>query len=210
MKSFGPIVLLTVLVFAVRHADATTILSNLPGTGTYKTTGYFLTTTSWEAVGVTKLGAAENFDSLTGMFCGGPGGILEGGIYSDVSGNPGVLLAAFNNVNVAAGSTPTSYAVTTASPFTLQPATSYWFVLHDLVPMQWVADNSTNGTTPTAGVGYTYSGYRKSSNTGSTWASDSPGNYTVQITTVPEPASATLLLVGVASGAATVRRRARR
>lgn len=184
---------------ALGNAHAGTVLNNLPGTGTYNTFGQFLTTSTWEAVGLTTSAVTETFGSFSGYF-NNPSlnpTTLEGGIFSDSSANPGTLLSAFNNVAIPASlNTPTLETLTTVSGFTLQPSTTYWFVVHDAVqPLQWLQDNSTNGTLPTAAAGFTLAGYRTSTNSGTAWSTPGAGlsNYTVQISTTPEPATLTLL-----------------
>jgi hypothetical protein len=212
MKKAYCLATLIALCCTVPLASATTILSNLPGSGTYTTTGSAtLTPSFWEAVGITNSsGSAVTFTSLEGEFASTPGGTLDGGIYSDVSGNPGSLLAAFNSVGVSNNSNPTSKLLTTTSSFNLQNATSYWFVLHDAVPqVTWDPDNSAGGgTVPVASAGYSYNGFRFSTNTGASWTNDTLARLTVEITTVPEPASLTLLAAGAAS-LFLLRRRAR-
>lgn len=206
-----------VMVVAARfdRLDAGTIvLSNLPGTGIY--TPYYtgLDTTHWAAVGLTTATSAETFTSLEGefSFSGGTpnGGIscsIEGGIYSSSNGSPGVLLAPFNSQPLSRSLQ--SLSMTTTASFTLQPSTSYWFVLNGNQPgsvaiAAWHVDTSgTDGTEPTAAPGYTFNGYEASTNSGATWPYSSPSSadyYTVQITVaaVPEPSTYVLLGAGVA------------
>lgn len=181
-------------------AHTTSVLSNLPGSGTYTNTGSTpITTVGWAAVGLTTSTTTETFSSFQGYFQSGAGGTLEGGIYADSSGNPGATaLATFNAVTIP-GNTNAEYTLTTTSPFTLQASTNYWFVLHDAVSYTWDRDNSTNGTAPTASTGHTFNGYRTSSNSGGTWTTPSGSNWTVQINVVvPEPATFALAGLGFA------------
>ena len=101
---------------ALCHAD-NIVLSNLPATETFN--GRFLTTTSWEAVGLTIGSSDVTFSSLTGVFRDGgagqglgdeglsgdiqapPSASIDGGIFSDASGHPGTELtgASFTTQN---------------------------------------------------------------------------------------------------------------
>jgi hypothetical protein len=192
---------LFVFLFPNASARAGTILTNLPGTGLYKAVGQSLATTTWEAVGLTTGTTAETFDSFAGRFTNSTnsGATLEGGIFANNSGNPGTLLSAFTNVVIPAR-TDALVTLNTASSFTMQPNTNYWFVVHD-APSQfaWVQDNSTNGTVPTASAGNAFVGYRNSINSGAAWTT--PGitsaNYTVDIAATPTPEPGTLVLFGI-------------
>ena len=188
-----------------RPVRAGIILTNLPGTGTYGSTGIdLLTSTSWGAVGFQTSSAAESFTSFRGFFTSGTGGQIDGGIYSDNSGNPGSLLAAFTPVTVPASQPAISLTVNTASPFTLQATTNYWVVLHDpIIPYGWDRDNSTNGTTPAASSGHTFNGYRTSINSGTAWSS-STGNWTTEITVATTPEPSTMVLACLAAAGLTV------
>ena len=171
--------------------SAETILSNLPGTGSYKVTGQSLTTTTWEAVGLTTGTTAETFDSFAGRYVNSSlsGATLEGGIFSDNSGNPGTLLSTFTNVAIPGStSTATLFTLNTASSFTMQASTTYWFVVHDTpVQFAWVQDNSTSGTVPTASAGNTFVGYRNTSNSGTAWTTQAAGWPTTPSTFPPRP-----------------------
>ncbi|MGA2035343.1 MAG: PEP-CTERM sorting domain-containing protein [Thermoguttaceae bacterium] len=191
-----------VVAASLDQLNAETIaLSNLPGSGTY-IYGEILTSVNWEAVGLTTDTSAETFVSLVGQFAGGfAGGVVEGGIYSDSNNSPGTLLAAFNAVTVPAF-VEGSYPVTTTSPYTMQPSTPYWFVLHDPIqfPFNWEIDDAGSGfgTVPTPASGYSFNGYENSGNAGLTWVFDT-SNYAVQISTaaaVPEPGTLLLVTIG--------------
>ena len=185
-------------------------ISNVPGSGSYDKPK-LLSTTNWEAVGLTTDASSQNFSGLVGVFAGGTtGGTLEGGIYSDSGFNkPSTLLSAFNNVPVTPFVTA-QVLVTTSSLFQFQPSTKYWFVLHDFTPFAWMADNSISGTTPGVTPGYSYNGFADSSNAGGSWATDNI-NYTVQISTsavvAPEPSTLALMAAGALGMAWVARRR---
>ncbi len=191
-------------------AGAQTILGNLPGTpsGTGSNLGLGIDGADrTKAVGLTVGGDDWNFISMVALISNtDPGSTLSGGIYSDVGGNPGALLAAFTPVAVAPSFGPTEITLTTAAAFTLQSGTSYWFALD--------GPNSTNSllwetlnpnAAPTAVAGITYDGYRFSSNGGTTWGASGLFNgVAINATVVPAPATAALLGLG---GIAAVRRR---
>src|SRR5262249_53931604 len=143
----------------LHHSSAATILSNLPGTGTYHAT-QLLSTTQWAAINLTLGGTAETFDSFRGFYSNNSTNplLLEGGIYSNVSGHPGSLLSAFGNVSIPGNTTtPAPFTLTTTSSFVMQPSTSYWFVVHDPpAGITWAKDSSTSGTTPIAAAGHTF------------------------------------------------------
>lgn len=193
------VVLFPMLLFAIAspvRAGSISVLSNIPGTGT--TPAYDLTTTSWAAVGLTTSSSAVTFASLTGYFESSNGGTLDGGIYSNASGSPGVKQATFNSVAVP-GTDPIE-TLTTTSPFTLQASTSYWFVLSDFSSsVIWL--RPVTNTAPTAATGYTFLGYMDSSNTGSSWSTGSENAFVdIDVTplssTVPEPATIAMFISG--------------
>jgi hypothetical protein len=212
MKPSSSVFSFIVSLLAAVPAGAFTIaMSNVPGSGSYDK-AKMLSTTEWEAIGLTTDASSQDFTSLVGVFAGGTtGGTLEGGIYSDNGFNaPGLELASFNDVPVNPFLMP-QVTITTHSAFQLQASTKYWLVLHDSTPFAWMADNTTSGTTPGVAPGYMYDGFDTSSNAGGTWSTDDI-NYTVQISTtpvavVPEPSTLVLAAAGVVGIAIVARRR---
>jgi hypothetical protein len=203
-----PSVLLAIAIFAAApNAHALVVLSNLPGSGNYTGGSITLGTTSWEAVGLKMGTTSADFTSFTGYFDSFQNHTLQGGIFSDNAGQPGSSLISFTPQSVNSVVSPTAYTLTTATAYTLQANTSYWFVLWD-PPSYLDWDRDTSNTAPSAASGFTFNGYMRSVNSGSTWSADTTGNWTVEVQVVPEPSSAMLLLAGVCG--MTLRSRARR
>lgn len=187
---------LAMLVTAL-DAKAVIILSNLPGSGDYNGGSKWLRSWAWEAVGLQMSSTALTFASLDGYFGNNTGTdlTLGGDIYSDNSGHPGSSLATFTDITVPASSGPTEYSLVTGSSYVLQANTAYWFVMKDVGGVFVTRD--TANTAPTRASGYTFNGYQSTDDSGSTWSSDTSGNWTVQIQAVPEPSSVALIFVGV-------------
>jgi hypothetical protein len=220
MKLFRTLVIVGLCIGL--HAGAATaqsVLSNL--TGSYSTTGTNLGVGNdgvdrTKGVGVT-IGGSVNliFQSMQAIISNpdGVGRQLTGGIFSDVGGNPGAVLANFNTILTAPGSSQSNLSLTTATPFTLVAGMTYWFVLDGRDPasggLLW---NGTNpNTSPTASGGVTFVGYRFSSNGGTTWADSTTFNaMQINAAPVPEPSSWTMIAAGAGMLVAFKRRRRRR
>jgi len=138
----------------------TTVLTNLPGSPPY--TGNRAEVDSLatsNVVGLTTSGNAVDFSSFTGYFenLTSVNVTLGGGIYSNNSGSPGSSLVSFTSQTVlASDTTPTSFSLTTTSPYLLAANTSYWFLLSaQSGNLYWMADSSNagTGTVPTASQG---------------------------------------------------------
>jgi hypothetical protein len=188
---------------------ADVILSNLPGTPSGTGTNLGLGTDladRTKGVGLTTGALPLDFVSMTALISNTtPASVLSGGIFSDVAGNPGVQLAPFAPVPVPASTPASQISITTAAPFTLNPSTTYWFVL-DGPPttnsLLWQSLNPNVAPTPN---GVSFVGYRFSSNGGTTWASSTIFNgMRIEANVVPEPASLGLL---AGAGALLLRRR---
>ncbi|MBX3739104.1 MAG: PEP-CTERM sorting domain-containing protein [Candidatus Didemnitutus sp.] len=180
------------------------------------------TTDFWGAVGFTVGATSYTFDHVTAPFYSlysDTPTTVEGGIYSNVGGNPGTLLAAFNTLSVAPQSTGAqTYDLTLASgTLQLQTGVSYFIVVHDAAPGPiWVRTGSE--TTPSSSVGFTFDSYRGSSNGGAVW--DSSGYYgisTIQpsfdlyvTSAVPEPSTYAAIFGAMALGAVAIVRQRRR
>lgn len=192
----------------VGSAAADTILSNLPGTPGVSGTNLGLgidAADRTKGVGLTMGASAMDFQSMVALIANTtPPSVLSGGIYSSVSNNPGALLAAFTPVAVAANAPAAEVSITTAAPFTLQAGTSYWFVLDGPTTTNSLLWHQLSvNTAPTAAPGYTFVGYRFSSNGGTTWGSSTIYNG-MSINVVPEPMSLGMLAL---VGALALRRR---
>jgi hypothetical protein len=183
--------LITCLMFA-GHVHADVILSNLPGTpsGTGTNLGLGIDAVDrTKGVGLTMGGTAMDFQSVVALISNTtPASTLSGGIFSDVAGNPGALLAAFTPVPVPANTPPSNFTLTVPGTFTLAAGTSYWFVLDGPVTTNSLLWQSlAPNTAPTAAAGITFTGYRFSSNGGATWANSTIFNGVTVNAVIPEP-----------------------
>jgi hypothetical protein len=207
MNSKVLIVTLAIAFLLASRLGAVTVLSNYPGAdylGAFGNSTTGLSPSTWRAVGMgtgadpvvfsTITGYIENVDLSTSHS-------LAGGIYSDTSGTPGALLASFASQTVGAGAVgPVS--LTTDSPYTLAANTNYWFVLSDppLSGLHWLIDdgNGSVGTVPTTASGYSLLGYLATSNSGSSWTTDTLNhNVAIDVVVAPEPSRAILMLAGL-------------
>jgi hypothetical protein len=192
----------TGILFVAANVYGDEILANLPGTssgtGTNLGLGTDLTDRT-KGVGLTMGGTSMIFDSMVALISNGgtDDSALSGGIFDDVGGNPGTLLAAFAPVNVPMGTGATEIGITTVSSFSLLANTSYWFVLDGPAVSNSLLWNSLNpNVAPTAAVGLTYNGYRFSSNGGGTWGASSIFNgVRINASAIPEPRSGLLMIV---------------
>ena len=189
-----------------------TILSNIPGTGTY-VAGSFLGSPFSKAVGLTLGGTDMVFQSMDAILSNiafpQQENFLGGGIYSSPGGNPGALLASFDVVFLPGGSDNVTVTFMTTTPFTLLAGTSYWFVLNDLLggSVDWQRDSAN--TAPTA-TGVTWDGYRLTSNAGTSWTASSVNNsMAINAAPVPEPATWAMVCIGACLLAAFMRARRR-
>ena len=151
------------------------------------------------------------FDNSTLLF----NRTISGGIYSNLGGNPGSLLAAFNDVILPPQVFDVLLTTATAGPFSLGPNTSYWFVLTGPVSVgllpNWQRDSAN--TAPVMN-GATSLGYRFSSDNASTWSSSSTNNQLritstedLNISNAPEPSAFVLSGGGLLVLAGAMRRR---
>ena len=199
-------------------AKAIVILSNLPVTGSQTGSALGLGTDRTDrtkAVGLT-IGANDlSFTSLTGLFRNPDivSRAVTGGIFSDVGGNPGAQLVAFNPVSIAAGASAVLETLTAVSAFTLLANTSYWFVLDgpDIEnSLHWDALNPNTAPTPSAEV--SFDGYRFSGFGGAIWIGSSIFNgvqiEASRIVDLPEPGTLALFGLGLL-GLGIARRRKR-
>ena len=171
------LVLIVGLIVAASNGQAQ-LISNLPGTGSGTGTNLGVGTDGTDrtkGVGLTVGADAADFVSMVAMISNSsPASTLSGGIYSDVGGNPGTLLAAFTPVPIADGQAVGEVTITTAAPYQLAANTTYWFVLDGPATTNSLLWQTLSpNVAPTAGPGATYVGYRFSSNGGSTWGSSS-------------------------------------
>ena len=196
-------------------ANAQSIASNLTGAYGGGVTNLGLGTDGADrskGVGIT-IGAGLDliFQNMQAIISNpGAASVLSGGIFSNVGGNPGALLAAFNPINVPTGTSMANLSLTTAAPFTLVAGMTYWFVLDGPMTTNSLAWNSnTVNTAPTMSGGATFVGYRFSSNGGGTWASSTIFN-AMQINAAPVPEPSTWAMLGAGASMLLAFSRARR
>jgi hypothetical protein len=205
----------TVLAFVVAamavissaSVQAGVVLSNMSANGLTDTSGPTNTdilANNLLAAGFTTGAAALDLDWVSIVGFSTDAGSRTVSIYSDNAGSPGTLVATSTGTAFPAG-TKGVYQFN-FSGANLAAATSYW-VLPE-VGISWYLES--NNDTPTAqnSSGYSFVGYKKSINSGSTWT-NSVLAYTVGISAtpvapVPEPAITSLVCVG---GIAFMRRR---
>ena len=200
-------------VVLTTSAHAVAILSNLPGTPSVTGTNLGLGTDAVDrtkGVGLTMGSVPHEFESMVVLMSNtSPASTLSGGIFASVSNTPTTQLASFTPIAVGENVSPTLMTLTTATPFTLLPATTYWFVLDgpsDTVQaLRWQL--LSPDTTPTAAVGIIYRGYRFSDTGGASWVSSSSFNgVTINAIPIPEPACG-LAIVALGCGIACRRKR---
>ena len=204
-------------------AKAIVILSNLSAATAFNfggtNLGFSPVIDRAKAVGLTVGADNLSFTSLTGRFSNedSVARSLTGGIFSDVGGNPGVQLVAFNPASVPSGSEGLEVALTATSPFTLLANTSYWFLLDgpDVEnSLLWTSSVFGTAPTPSAEVA-SYNGYRLSGDGGTNWIGSSTLNI-VQIeaslgtatAVLPEPGTLAVFGLGLV-GLGIARRRLR-
>jgi hypothetical protein len=188
------------------QAAPVTVLSNLPGSGSYTGNSVSLSLVDWYVAGVETGSTALSFDAMDVYLANfGGSATVSGGIYTDASGQPGTLYAAFVSHTFGYSAVALLHTFVAAAPsVTLAANTKYWFLLDDAGGVEWLADsaNGNLGTAPTACAGCTFLGYQGTSNSGATWAPLSITRPTVAITAttasaVPEPGSLLLLSGGL-------------
>lgn len=123
------------------------------------------------------------------------------------AGAPGALLTAFSLSGLSAGATQTETLTPVAGSVALASGLGYWLVLG----VQGVGSFGFSYAEGNAKIGPgTLGNYAYSSDSGATWSgfnSDNPYHLRVNVTPVPEPASAMLMLLGAAALAGSVLRR---
>ena len=195
------------------QAGADVILTNLPGTPTTTGTNLGLGTDGANRAKAVALRTGDTpyeFVNMQALISNPtPASTLSGGIFAPAATGtaPGALLAAFADVPVAAGVTNQLTTLSVPGGFTMQPNTTYWFLLDGPNTTNSLLWHTLNpNTAPTASGGNTFVGYSFSSNNNLTWAASTTFNaVTINANPVPEPAAMSLL----AGGALLVLRRRR-
>lgn len=135
-----------------------------------------------------------SIDLLLGALVGDPALVAE--LDADAAGRPGSTLASFSLAGIGTG-TPALFTLS-GSPLDLNPDTTYWIELGAI-------GNGRFGWAYAEGNAQTGPGFLReygySSNAGGSWDSfgtDNPYKVRVNVTSaVPEPAAATMLLIGL-------------
>lgn len=150
-----------------------------------------------KAVGITTGASELRFDAMRVLVTSSPAQ-LSGGIYSDVGGNPGVLLAPFATLTLGQVLEPTLVVLTTTADFTLAAATTYWFRLTSPTgnsDLNWNRLDPNVAPSSDGGVGF--AGYRFSTDGGASWSvSTTPNVVAIEATVIPAPGAAVLLGLG--------------
>lgn len=183
---------IALVALAGTSVSAQVILSNLPATNSTTGTNLGIGTDGADrtkGVGLTTGAVPLMFDTITAPVSNaGSDALLSGGIFSDVAGNPGILLAAFDPLNIPSGTVGMNASLSIGGGFTLLPSTTYWFVLDGpSVSNSLLWHSLSPNVAPTAN-GVAFVGYRFSSNGGSTWGNSTTFNG-VSIAVIPAPAA---------------------
>lgn len=150
-----------------------------------------------KAVGITTGASELRLDAMRVLVTSSPAQ-LGGGIYSDVGGNPGVLLASLATLTLGQILEPTLVVLTTSAGFTLGAWTTYWFVLTSPTgdsDLNWNRLEPNVAPSPAGGVAL--AGYRLSTDGGASWSvSTTPNVVAIEATLIPAPGAAVLLGLG--------------
>ncbi len=188
-------------------AQAIVILSNLPAAGSNTGTALGLDINGnvrIKAVGLTVGVNDLSFTSMSGLFSNRDNVVrsVTGGIFSDVGGDPGGQLVAFNPASVAAGAVAVQETLTAVSAFTLMAGTSYWFVLEGpAVANGLIWNRLAANFPPTPSAEVSYDGYRFSIDGGTNWSVSGLYNgveiEASRIVDLPEPGTLALFGLGL-------------
>jgi hypothetical protein len=185
MKSkFLALALMAMAFFAASPAQAGVVLSNMGANGLTDTSGPTNTdilVTNWLAAGFTTGADALDLDWVSIVGFNNDAGTKTVAIYADNAGKPGTLVA------TSSGTTVTTKSVYqfNFSGTSLAAATTYWVLPQ--VGLSWYLESNNDVPTAQNSSGYSFVGYKKSTNSGSTWT-NSVLSYTVGISATPAAA----------------------
>lgn len=213
----------TVVLFAVASSfsaqgavGSRVVLSNMGSNGLTDTTGGFsdtLSDTNPKASGFMTGSVAQRLDSIS-LIAASPDSSTVSksvGLYQDNGGSPGAFIASSTATSLS--STKSAYTFLFGST-TLSANTAYW--VRPDAGLAWYSTDPSTDPAQQNGSGFSYSGDKTSSNSGSTWTSsmrrraisifttDDAGTPPEPPAAVPEPALTSLLCFG---GIALIRRR---
>lgn len=173
------------LLSAGALAHGGVVISNTPNGSTGGST---LDAQNWKALLFTTNASEARIESVTlGLNPLTPASVpiqlkVEMALYSVQAGLPSLQLTTSGLQAVQLNQTQQTYVLATGSGFNLAPNTQYALVVRsDATGIKWGNTASPGGTTPTAYSGYTFDGFRLTTDGGATWTSPASNVNTIVI-----------------------------
>ena len=203
-KTIAAIVMGTVL--AVGSTNAAIVFGNLGASGTslLAESGNGVTASTWWATGFTAASPNIYLNSATIGLIGT--GTIELSLYSDSPGNPGSLLVSDSQAVSFGQATTASFSFLNPTSTPLVSGISYWIVARALSgSATWATE--LNEVLPGAqnGSGWTATGGRVSTSSGSSWTSSvaaTRGSISIDATAAPIPEPGTWAAMAIFAGGA--------
>ncbi len=123
---------------------------------------------------------------------------LTGGLYTDVGGQPGLLIEPFVPLTISPGFTDVRFPVFTERQVKLKQTTAYWAVLDSpdgTTAIIWEGGSQEPRTSATT----TFLGYRFSTTNGATWSTSNVRNR-CELVTIPPPSVSNLPVITPTTG----------